>query len=83
MTFRPGEIPPAEVVVELDGAQIGRFVPKQMWQTFSFMAKPQPVNGLSTLRFKTGTFNPAELQLSSDNRDLGFLLDEIKVNPAH
>ena len=82
MTFRPGEIPPAEVVVELDGAQIGRFVPTPAWQTYSFTARPRPVNGLSTLQLKTRTFNPAELQLSADNRDLGFLLDGIKVNPA-
>ena len=83
MTFRPGELPATDVVVELDGAEIGRFVPEQRWQTFSFKARPQPVNGLSNLRFKSSTFNPAELQLSDDNRDLGFLLDEIKVNPAH
>ncbi len=82
MTFRPGEIPPAEVVVELDGVEIGRFVPTPAWQTYSFTARPRPVNGLSTLQFKTRTFNPAELQLSADNRNLGFLLDGIKVNPA-
>jgi hypothetical protein len=81
MTYRPDGVPPAEVEVYLDGQKIGQFVPYETWQTFSFRGQAQPTAGRSTLNFKTRTFNPAQLHINSDTRDLGFLLDLIAVTP--
>ncbi len=79
MTFRPASLPSAEVIVQLDGQVIGRFVPTDTWQTFSFLAQTKSDGGVSSLEFTTSTFNPADLQLNNDTRDLGFLMDWIKV----
>jgi 4-amino-4-deoxy-L-arabinose transferase-like glycosyltransferase len=81
MIYRPAAAPPAEVGVYLDGQEIGRFVPDEAWQIFAFSGQAQPTGGRSTLAFKTSTFNPAQMQVSGDARDLGFLLDYITVTP--
>ncbi len=79
MVYRPEDVPPAEVVVRLDGHRIGQFTPDETWQTFSFQAEPKPVEGISRLDFNTPTFNPAALGVNSDTRDLGFLVDWVKA----
>jgi 4-amino-4-deoxy-L-arabinose transferase-like glycosyltransferase len=79
MIYRPDGVPPAEVKVYLDGQQIGQFVPDENWQTFSFPGHAQPTAGISTLSFKTRTFNPAQLKINGDTRDLGILVDRIRV----
>jgi 4-amino-4-deoxy-L-arabinose transferase-like glycosyltransferase len=81
MIYRPAGVPEADVVVELDDVKIGRFVPDQVWQTYTFSAQAQPVNGRSRLVLHTTPFNPAALQISGDNRNLGFLLDSITIAP--
>lgn len=81
MIYRPEVVPEAEVIVKLDGAEIGRFVSTQTWQTFTFSGTVKPVNGRSQLIFHTTPFNPATLALSGDTRDLGFLLDTIVISP--
>jgi hypothetical protein len=81
MIYRPAGVPPAEVVVTLDGKEIGRFTPDEIWQTFVFRGQAQSPNGMSQLRFKTSTFNPARLNISGDQRDLGFLIDWINIKP--
>jgi hypothetical protein len=82
MIYRPEIVPAAEVLVQLDGQEIGRFVPTQTWQTFTFSGTVRPVNSRSQLIFHTTPFNPASLALSGDNRDLGFLLDAIDISPS-
>jgi 4-amino-4-deoxy-L-arabinose transferase-like glycosyltransferase len=81
MTFRPVQVPAAPVTVWLGDQVIGQFTPNEAWQTWSFHATSHSTTGLSSLRFTTETFNPAGLQLSADNRDLGFLIDRISVTP--
>jgi len=76
-TFRPVGTAESEATVWLDDQEIGRFVPSDTWQTFSFAALPHPRSGVSTLRFVTATFNPSQLHMSTDGRDLGFLIDRI------
>ncbi len=76
-TFRPVGTAESEATVWLDDQEIGRFVPSDTWQTFSFAALPHPRSGVSTLRFVTATFNPSQLHMSADGRDLGFLIDRI------
>ncbi len=80
MIYRPSGVSPAEVTVWLDGQKIGQFVPTESWQTFSFQAIAKPNQEISSLKFKTTPFNPAKLKISHDTRDLGFLLDEVKIN---
>ena len=82
MTFRPENLPPAEVHVSLDGREIGRFTPRYgEWQTYSFQSQPRPTGGLATLVFDTETFNPAALNLGPDDRALGFVLDRVQILP--
>lgn len=79
--YRPEIVTPAEVAVLLDGRPIGKFTPTEEWQTFTFSGQPYPVNGESLLQFRTETFNPAELGINNDGRDLGFLVDWIEITP--
>jgi len=79
MIFRPEGVPAAVVTVWLDGQEIGQFVPNETWQTFSFQAQPRPNRGTSSLQFTTVTFNPASLQVNNDMRDLGFLIDWVRI----
>lgn len=82
LTFRPPDLPPAEVSVSLDGREIGRFTPRYgEWQTYSFQAQPRPAGGSSTLAFSTSSFNPAALHLSADDRALGFVIDRVQILP--
>ena len=79
MTFRPPNLPEADVTVWLDEQMIGRFKPSKTWQIFSFQAHSQATQGVSSLRFETATFNPANLQPSGDMRDLGFVVDWVRI----
>jgi 4-amino-4-deoxy-L-arabinose transferase-like glycosyltransferase len=79
MIFRPASLPAADVVITLDGQEIGRFQPDETWQTFSFQGQAKPVGGISSLQFRTATFNPASLHFNGDKRDLGFLVDWVKI----
>jgi hypothetical protein len=81
LIFRPATVPALPISVWLDDQLIGEFTPGEAWQTFSFNGLAQPVNGTSSLRFKSTTFNPQQLQLSADSRDLGFMLDQIRLRP--
>jgi Dolichyl-phosphate-mannose-protein mannosyltransferase len=79
MSYRPETLSPANVIVYLDNREIGQFTPNETWQTYSFVTQPRPIDGFSRLEFRTPTFNPANLQQSGDNRDLGFLLDSVSI----
>jgi hypothetical protein len=81
LTFRPAIVPAAPVSVWLDDQLIGEFTPGEAWRTFSFNGAARPVNDTSTLRFKSTTFNPQQLQLNADNRDLGFMVDQVSLQP--
>jgi hypothetical protein len=80
-TLRPAHLPSATATVWLDGKEIGQFRPDTEWHTFSFQGHTSPSEGTSSLHLETKTFNPAGLGMSSDARDLGFLIDWIKVEP--
>lgn len=77
--FWPSGMPQTPVTVSIDGSPIGRFTPGSTWQIYSFVANPQLLGSISTLRFDAPTFNPNQLHMSADNRDLGFLIDWIKT----
>ncbi|NIV35645.1 MAG: hypothetical protein GWN58_41185 [Anaerolineae bacterium] len=79
MIYRPEGVAADPVTVWLDGERVGQFTPSETWQVFSFRAQPQPVGGVSSLQFQTVTFNPAGLQINADTRDLGFLVDWVKI----
>jgi hypothetical protein len=81
LIFRPAAVAATPIRVWLDDQEIGTFIPGEAWQTFSFNGLARPANGTSTLRFESTPFNPQQLQLSADNRDLGFMLDQISVRP--
>ena len=80
MIYRPEGVPETAVIVSLDDQEIGRFTPSDAWQTYTF---PAPISSSkqlhSKLHFKSETFIPAELQLNNDLRELGFLIDWIKI----
>ena len=78
--FRPSGFEADEVVVYLDGVQIGQFKPLvDTWETFLFTGNAISDGGMVRLRLDTLTFNPASLQMSLDERDLGVLLDRIRI----
>ena len=79
MIFRPAGVLRTPVKVFLDDQEVGQFIPERRWQEFTFAGRPNPQDGYSVLRFKSTTFNPAQLQLSADNRDLGFLIDTVRI----
>lgn len=81
LIFHPDDVPVPDVIVALDGHEIGHFQPLNgAWQTFAFRAAPQPINGRAVLEFRTKSFNPARLNLSADDRDLGFMLDRVRIS---
>ena len=79
MVFRPDAAPAVPVAVWLDDHLLGQFTPDLEWQVHKFQARPEPEQGISTLVFRSTTFNPAELALSADTRDLAFLLDWVRI----
>jgi len=79
MIYRPEGVAADPVTVWLDGERIGEFTPGETWQIFSFPAQPRPVRDISSLQFQAVTFNPASLQINNDTRDLGFLVDWVKI----
>ena len=78
--FRPDSVPPSDVTILLDGQPIGTFTPTESWETFTFSGQPDPINGESSIQFAATTFNPAELGVNGDSRDLGFLIDWIEIS---
>ena len=74
------EMPETAVIVSLDDQEIGRFTASDAWQTYTF---PVPISSTkqphAELRFTSETFIPAELHLNNDLRELGFLIDWIKI----
>jgi 4-amino-4-deoxy-L-arabinose transferase-like glycosyltransferase len=78
LTLRPPQLALSPVDVFFDGQIIGRFIPDRSLKVFEFRTRSIPNNGISSLVFKTTTFNPEKLKISSDPRELGFLLDWVK-----
>jgi hypothetical protein len=79
MVYRPEGVAADPVTVWLDGERVGEFTPGETWRIFSFPAQPRPVRGISALRFQAATFNPASLGVNNDTRDLGFLIDRVRI----
>ncbi len=77
MIYRPEGVVPTPVQVLVNGRTIGQFTPTQQWETYSFTLPPG--SGIGSLQFQSDSFNPAQLQRSGDQRDLGFLLDWIEI----
>lgn len=80
-TYRPEGVVPSVVSVSLDGQVIGKFIPETAWRVFSFRGEASSSYQASSLRFDTETFSPADLQVGDDTRDLGFLVDWVKISP--
>ncbi|MAT96725.1 MAG: hypothetical protein CL608_06235 [Anaerolineaceae bacterium] len=81
--FRPDDVPDTTVTVWLDNEEVGQFTPTDQWQTYTFTAINEAMDTtLSILSFHTETFNPAELHINNDTRDLGFLIDWIRLTTS-
>jgi hypothetical protein len=79
--FRPDSVPETAVTVWLDDEEIGQFIPTADWQTFTFTTTTPASTSEAELIFESSPFNPASLQISSDTRDLGFLIDSVHLQP--
>jgi len=81
MIYRPEGVAPAPVKVSLDGQEIGEFTPRDAWETYTFAvsAAHLRVGPAATIALQTIPFNPAALHISTDDRDLGVLLDWVKI----
>ncbi|MBN1261652.1 MAG: glycosyltransferase family 39 protein [Anaerolineae bacterium] len=82
MGVRPPGIEIPEVAVYLDDVWIGQFTPvSERWQTYILDGVAVSDEGLARLQLETVTFNPVEANMSADDRDLGVLLDRIRILP--
>jgi hypothetical protein len=79
--FRPEGVSETAVTVWLNGQEVGQFIPTLEWQTYTFTTTIAVESSKSQLLFQAQTFNPAELQINGDMRDLGFLIDWVRVAP--
>lgn len=76
---RPAALP-ATVRVSLSGVPLGSFEAGAAWQDFT-LRLPQPLPaGPALLRFDTSAWRPAKLLTGSDDtRDLGIVVDRIRI----
>lgn len=81
--FRPEGVPETAVTVWLNAQKVGQFTPTAEWQTYAFTTEFAVSAPKSQLLFQAETFSPAELQITGDTRQLGFLLDWVNVSPAN
>lgn len=81
MIYRPEGVAPAPVKVSLAGQEIGEFTPTDLWETYTFAVPAAHLRAgrTATIAFQTTPFNPAALRISTDDRDLGVLLDWVKI----
>lgn len=80
--FRPDAAPETAVSVWLNETEVGQFTPTAQWETFIFYTQEIEATAVSELTFQTDTFNPAQLQINNDPRDLGFLIDWVRLTPV-
>lgn len=80
-TFLPPPHAPEETTVMLNGAAVGAFTPAQTWQTYTFTVPTASLGAdlAFTIGLSTPTFTPAAVMASADDRDLGVLLDWVKI----
>jgi hypothetical protein len=76
-------IPERTVTVWLDDEEVAQFTPTTEWEIFTFTIDLIEETAMSELSFQIETFNPAQLQINNDSRDLGFLLDWVRITPQH
>ena len=79
MGLRPPQISATEVQISLDGQVIGKCLPIGGWNIYTFKGLTAPAQGYSKLQFSTATFNPALIHYNNDTRNLGFLLDWVRI----
>ncbi|MBI4320012.1 MAG: glycosyltransferase family 39 protein [Chloroflexi bacterium] len=77
---RPGYLPVAKMSVSLNGESLGDYV---LSKEFHVYRVPIPANRVHTdspvLELVAETWNPKALRISSDQRDLGVLLNSIRI----
>jgi hypothetical protein len=74
--------PPATVRVSLGGVALGSFVAGPGWEEHR-LPIPQPVAGPPVLRLDVPSWRPGNvLPGSTDQRDLGVMVDRIRLGPA-
>ncbi|MCC9075708.1 glycosyltransferase family 39 protein [Litorilinea aerophila] len=84
MIYRPDGIEPTDVIVRAGNHTIGSFIPTEEWTTYTFQVEATDLESPDSiqLQFIATPFVPAELGLNNDQRQLGFLLDWIKITPS-
>lgn len=80
---QPEVAPERAVTVWLGEEEVAQFIPTMEWETYSFSIDLVEETAVSELSFQIETFNPAQLQINNDSRDLGFLLDWVRITPQH
>jgi hypothetical protein len=75
--------PPATVTVRLNGTPLGTFVAGPAWEEHRF-ALPAPPEGPPVLRLDVPSWRPGNvLPGSTDFRDLGVMVDRVRLRPAN
>ncbi len=76
-------VPAATTQVSFSGRRLGTFVPDAEWRDFCFALPPDMKDVTPILRLQVPTFRPSNLAPSSDDeRDLGIMLDRIRIEPG-
>lgn len=82
-TAQPQGVPERTVTVWLDNEEVAQFVPTTEWETHTFTVDLLEGTAVPKLSFQIETFNPAQLQINNDSRELGFLLDWMRITPLN
>jgi hypothetical protein len=80
-TTQPDGTPERMVTVWLDEKEVAQFTPTMAWGTYTFSVDLVEETAVSELTFKMETFNPAQLHINNDTRNLGFMLDWVQLTP--
>ncbi len=76
---RPPEVPAPEVTVQVNGIELGRFVPEREGRVVSFDLGGIPPADSYDIELLTTTWNPRTAGYNLDDRSLGFDLTWVKI----
>ncbi len=79
--FRPEPFTPQPVTISLNGREVTAFTPSTELAAYDFDLPPSDLRGDAVIGLRSDTFRPKDtLPDSSDERDLGLFVDQIKLD---
>ena len=79
--FRPPPLTPGPVLISLNGREVTSFTPTTELAAYDFDLPPSDLRGDAIIDLHSDTFRPKDaLPNSTDQRDLGLFVDQIKLD---